>query len=51
LIALAKQLRCPDPDRRPVSLRQIAEALAERGHLSKAGKPYTAQAIANMLAE
>jgi hypothetical protein len=36
----------PDPDRRPVSLRKIAAALAERGYLASTGKPYEAGAIA-----
>ncbi len=45
MVELARQLRRPDPDRRPVSLRKIAAALAERGYLASTGKPYEAGAI------
>jgi len=51
LIALAQQLRRPDRDRRPVSLRKVAAQLAERGYLSNAGTPYVASAVASMLDE
>jgi DNA invertase Pin-like site-specific DNA recombinase len=51
LIALARQLRRPNPDRRPTSLRKVAAQLAERGHVSASGKPYVASAIASMLNE
>jgi DNA invertase Pin-like site-specific DNA recombinase len=50
LIALARQLRQPVADRRPVSLRKVADRLAERGFLSLAGKPYVPAAVAAMLA-
>ena len=46
---LARQLRRPDPDRRPVSLRKVAAALAERGYVASTGKPYEAAAVASML--
>lgn len=51
LIALARQLRRPDPNRRPISLRNVAARLAERGHVSASGKPYVASAVASMLGE
>lgn len=51
LIALARQLRRPDPERRPVSLRKVSNQLAERGFLSSAGTPYVPSAIASMLGE
>ena len=35
-----------DLDRRPVSLRKIAAALAERGYVASTGKPYAAAAVA-----
>jgi DNA invertase Pin-like site-specific DNA recombinase len=40
MVELARQLRRPNPDRRPVSLRKIAAALAERGYVASTGKPY-----------
>ncbi len=49
MVELAHQLRRPDPDRRPVSLRQVAAALAERGYVASTGKPYEAAAVASML--
>jgi DNA invertase Pin-like site-specific DNA recombinase len=49
LVALARQLRRPDPERRPVSLRKVAAALAERGYVAPSGKPYAAAAVASML--
>ena len=49
MVALARQLRQPDPNRRPVSLRKVAAQLAERGYLASTGRPYEAAAIASML--
>jgi hypothetical protein len=43
------QLRRHDPDRRPVLLRKVAAALAERGYVASTGKPYEAAAVASML--
>jgi DNA invertase Pin-like site-specific DNA recombinase len=51
MVELARQLRRPNPDRRPVSLRKIAAALAERGYVASTGKPYEAAAVASMLGE
>jgi DNA invertase Pin-like site-specific DNA recombinase len=51
MIKLARQLRRPDPDRRPVSLRKVAAALAERGYVASTGRPYEAAAVAAMLGE
>ena len=33
------------------SLRKISAALAEHGHVTPTGKPYSASAVASMLAE
>jgi DNA invertase Pin-like site-specific DNA recombinase len=49
MVELARQLRRPDPNRRPVSLRKIAAILAERGYVASTGKPYEAAAVASML--
>jgi DNA invertase Pin-like site-specific DNA recombinase len=50
LIRLARELRRPDPNRRPISLRKVA-ALAERGYVSASGKPYVPSAVASMLGD
>jgi DNA invertase Pin-like site-specific DNA recombinase len=42
MVQLARQLRRPDPDRRPVSLRKVSAALAERGYVASTGRPYEA---------
>jgi hypothetical protein len=34
MVELARQLRRPDPDHRPVPLRKVAAALAERGYVA-----------------
>jgi DNA invertase Pin-like site-specific DNA recombinase len=49
LVALARQLHKPDPERRPVSLRTVASALAERGLVTPSGRHYSAAAVASML--
>jgi DNA invertase Pin-like site-specific DNA recombinase len=49
LVALAKQLHRPDPERRQVSLRGVAAALAERGFVTPSGRHYSAAAVASML--
>ena len=49
MIELARQLRRPDLNRRPISLRKVAVALAERGYVASTGRPYAA-AVASMLA-
>jgi hypothetical protein len=51
MVELARQLRRPYPDRRPVSLRKVAAALAERGYVASTGRPYEAAAVASMLGE
>ena len=51
MVELARQLRRPDPDRRPISLRKVAAALAARGYVASTGKPYEAAAVASMLGE
>jgi hypothetical protein len=49
MVELARQLRRPHPDRRPVSLRKVAAALAERGYVASTGRPYEAAAIASQI--
>jgi DNA invertase Pin-like site-specific DNA recombinase len=46
VVALAKQLR-----RKPLSLREISDALAKRGHISHSGRPFNAASVRNMLRE
>src|SRR5215472_7389991 len=42
LVALAKNLYRPDPERRPTSLRNIAAELARQGYTTPSGKHYSA---------
>jgi DNA invertase Pin-like site-specific DNA recombinase len=49
LVKLARALHRPDPDRRPISLRQVAAALAAEGKVTPNGLPYSASAVASML--
>jgi DNA invertase Pin-like site-specific DNA recombinase len=49
LVKLARQLHRPDPDRRPVSLRQVSAALAAQLKVTPNGLPYSASAVASML--
>lgn len=49
LIELARQLYRPDPALRPISLRKVAAALAERGKVTSKGTAYEASAIKSML--
>jgi DNA invertase Pin-like site-specific DNA recombinase len=49
LVALAKQLHKPDPERRSLSLRTVAAGLAERGYVTPSGRYYSAAAVASML--
>jgi DNA invertase Pin-like site-specific DNA recombinase len=51
MVELARRLRRPDPGRRPISLRKVAAALAERGCVASTGRPYEAAAVASMLGE
>jgi DNA invertase Pin-like site-specific DNA recombinase len=48
MVALARELR--GTDGRPRSLRKIAAGLAERGYMTPSGRPYSASAVASMLA-
>ncbi len=50
LVTLAQQLRSNE-GARPRSLREIAAGLAQRGHVTPSGKPYSASAVASMLAD
>jgi hypothetical protein len=49
LVKLARKLHRSDPDRRPLSLRQVATALAAQGTVTSSGLPYSASAVASML--
>lgn len=49
MVELARQLYQPDPAMRPISLRKVAAALAENGHVTPSGQTYSASAIASML--
>jgi DNA invertase Pin-like site-specific DNA recombinase len=40
MVQLARQLRRPDPARRPISLRKVAAGLAERGYVASTGRPW-----------
>jgi hypothetical protein len=51
MVELARQLRRPDPDRRPISLCKVAAALAERGYFASTGTPYEAAASASVLGQ
>ena len=50
LVAFARQLR-GNLDGQPQPLRKIAADLADRGCVTPSGRPYSASAIASMLAE
>jgi DNA invertase Pin-like site-specific DNA recombinase len=49
LVKLARELYRPDPDRRPVSPRQVAAGLAAAGKFTPNGLPYSASAVASMV--
>lgn len=49
MVGRAKELYRPDPERRPISLRKIAAALASEGYVTPNGKPYSASAVQSML--
>jgi DNA invertase Pin-like site-specific DNA recombinase len=49
LVELAKQLRHPNTDARPVSLRQVAADLKEHGYVTPSGEMYSASAVASMI--
>ncbi len=51
MVALAKSLYRPDPERRPTSLRTIAAGLAQHGYTTPSGNHYSAAAVASMLGE
>jgi DNA invertase Pin-like site-specific DNA recombinase len=50
LVELARKLYRPDPELRPVSLRKMSAGLAERGFVTPSGRPYSASAVASMVA-
>jgi Resolvase, N terminal domain len=45
MVELARQLRRPDPHRRPLSSRKVSAALAERGYVASTGRPYEAAVL------
>jgi hypothetical protein len=49
LVGPARQLHRPDPERRPLSSRKVAAALADRGYVTPSGRHYSASAVASML--
>jgi hypothetical protein len=51
MVELARQLRRPDPDRRPVSLRKVAAAVAERGYVGINRQAIRSGAVASMLGQ
>jgi hypothetical protein len=51
MVELAGQLRRPDPDRRPVSLRKVAAAVAERGYVGINRQAIRSGAVASMLGQ
>jgi hypothetical protein len=51
MVTLVRQLHRPDPDRRPISLRKVSAALAERGYVASIGRPDEAAAVASMLGQ
>jgi DNA invertase Pin-like site-specific DNA recombinase len=50
MVALARQLHT-NPNGRSPSLRVISAALADRGYVTHTGRPYSASAVASMLAQ
>lgn len=51
VVALAKRLHRYPVNGRRRSLRQISEALAQQGHLTRTGKVYSAAAVSRMLTQ
>ena len=49
VVALAKALRRKRPKGAPMSLREISAALAAKGHLNAAGKPFNPKSVSSML--
>ena len=49
MVELARQLHRPDPNKRPISLRKVSAALAERGYVTRSGEPFSASSVASML--
>jgi DNA invertase Pin-like site-specific DNA recombinase len=49
MVELARQLYRPDPAFRPISLRKVAAALAERGKVTPTGNAYSPSSIKSML--
>lgn len=50
MVKLARQLHRPDPNKRPISLRKVSAALAERGYVTPNGTTFSASSVASMLA-
>lgn len=49
MVELARELYRRDPEGPPVSLREVAAGLAERGYVAPSGKPYSPASVASML--
>jgi DNA-binding MarR family transcriptional regulator len=49
MVKLARELYRPDPQGPPVTLREVAAGLAERGFVAPSGKPYRDASVASML--
>ena len=49
VVAMAKALRRKRPRGKPMSLREIAAALAEQGCVNRRGKPFAAKSVLSML--
>ena len=50
MVKLARRLHRPDPNKRPISLRKVSAALAERGYVTPNGTTFSASSVASMLA-
>ena len=49
MVKMARELYRPDPEGPPVSLREVAAGLAERGFVARSRKPYSPASVASML--
>jgi DNA invertase Pin-like site-specific DNA recombinase len=49
MVKLARELHRPEQERRPVSLREVAAGLADRGFMTPSGRTYSASAVASMI--
>jgi len=49
MVKVARELYRPDPEGRPILLREVAAGLAERGFVTPSGKPYSTAAVYSMV--